>query len=246
MCENHRCISILLRCDGFDHCGDKSDEAGDCKRSFVKTGFLGSFYDFRTAAAVFVICSLGNARICICVFAATNVGSTLGITCLIFGVIVLLYRINVNNQNHRRYQNHLETINAILGEQKPHNVTLCPIVMFSEEGSLRSEVEEEMIIADNPPDYEPPPNYDEIVIKACCSQNSPPPAYSSHHHKRVVNEKWFQWLSVGKSFGRKEERCGRLVVSYSDGNLEKCFGFNGGDREEGVIRRSQSIDSFMS
>lgn len=44
-----------------------------------------------------------------------------GITCLIFGVIVLLYRINVNNQNRRRYQNHLETINAILGNAKYYN-----------------------------------------------------------------------------------------------------------------------------
>lgn len=69
LCENQRCISILLHCDGFDHCGDNSDEGEDCKRGFVQTlpRFLGSFYDFRTAAAIFVVCSLGN-KVFLCLF----------------------------------------------------------------------------------------------------------------------------------------------------------------------------------
>jgi len=25
-CDNHKCISRILRCDGYDHCGDSSDE----------------------------------------------------------------------------------------------------------------------------------------------------------------------------------------------------------------------------
>uniref|UniRef100_A0A1I8BI77 CUB domain-containing protein n=1 Tax=Meloidogyne hapla TaxID=6305 RepID=A0A1I8BI77_MELHA len=25
-CDNHKCISNILRCDGYDHCGDSSDE----------------------------------------------------------------------------------------------------------------------------------------------------------------------------------------------------------------------------
>lgn len=32
MCHNHRCIPKMLRCDGFDHCGDNSDEPSSCYR----------------------------------------------------------------------------------------------------------------------------------------------------------------------------------------------------------------------
>lgn len=32
LCRNHRCISILLHCDGYDHCGDSSDEPVTCSR----------------------------------------------------------------------------------------------------------------------------------------------------------------------------------------------------------------------
>ncbi|KAK4303439.1 hypothetical protein Pmani_024533 [Petrolisthes manimaculis] len=30
MCQNHRCVPKMLRCDGFDHCGDNSDEPASC------------------------------------------------------------------------------------------------------------------------------------------------------------------------------------------------------------------------
>lgn len=29
-CKNERCIPIRLQCDGFDHCGDNSDESTEC------------------------------------------------------------------------------------------------------------------------------------------------------------------------------------------------------------------------
>lgn len=31
MCKNHKCIPGQLQCDGFDHCGDNSDEPESCK-----------------------------------------------------------------------------------------------------------------------------------------------------------------------------------------------------------------------
>lgn len=30
LCQNHRCIPRQLNCDGFDHCGDNSDEPATC------------------------------------------------------------------------------------------------------------------------------------------------------------------------------------------------------------------------
>ena len=33
VCLNHRCIDTSLRCDGFDHCGDNSDEQTACAKS---------------------------------------------------------------------------------------------------------------------------------------------------------------------------------------------------------------------
>lgn len=32
LCQNHRCIQSQLNCDGFDHCGDNSDEPSTCLR----------------------------------------------------------------------------------------------------------------------------------------------------------------------------------------------------------------------
>lgn len=32
LCQNHRCIPAQLHCDGFDHCGDNSDEPDTCTR----------------------------------------------------------------------------------------------------------------------------------------------------------------------------------------------------------------------
>lgn len=98
---------------------------------------------------------------------------------------------------------------------------------------------EEIIISDDPPDYEAPPEYNEIIKnQPSCSltPNSPPPSYTSQ-----------MWLR--NSF--KQDRMksdGRLVVSCSEGNLEKCFSFNVIREIERscVIRRSQSIESFMA
>lgn len=36
LCRNHRCIPNQLHCDGFDHCGDNSDEPATCFRGAWK------------------------------------------------------------------------------------------------------------------------------------------------------------------------------------------------------------------
>lgn len=37
LCRNHRCIPNQLNCDGFDHCGDNSDEPTTCFRGTDRT-----------------------------------------------------------------------------------------------------------------------------------------------------------------------------------------------------------------
>ncbi|XP_072381860.1 uncharacterized protein Culd [Diabrotica undecimpunctata] len=135
LCHNMRCISILLNCDGFDHCGDESDESNcfqDPKdhREFSKIpNFLfpkmEPYSDITTATFVFLTCSFGLIGI-------------------ILAMTLLLYRINMRAQHQRQIQDHIETIHAIL-----------------EEGV--GEVEEEIIVPDEPPDYEPPPEYNELL-----------------------------------------------------------------------------------
>ena len=52
VCLNHRCISADLRCDGFNHCGDDSDEQTACNNkgwsnaSIYLWDFLNSFGGF--------------------------------------------------------------------------------------------------------------------------------------------------------------------------------------------------------
>ncbi|XP_063931591.1 uncharacterized protein LOC135143609 isoform X3 [Zophobas morio] len=145
LCHNQRCISTLLNCDGFDHCGDNSDEfTTSCsndprdRRQWSKTPHflfpkIEAFSELATSTVVFLLCSFGFIG-------------------FIFAMIVLLYRVNIKTRQQRQIQDHIETINAILEE----NVGI---------------VEEEIIIPDDPPDYEAPPDYED-VMKRLSKRNS--------------------------------------------------------------------------
>lgn len=69
LCQNHRCIPSYLMCDGYDHCGDSSDEFLDCKKTYVDRKWMhkSNFYfpkldkseDLKTATLIFIACSIG-------------------------------------------------------------------------------------------------------------------------------------------------------------------------------------------
>ncbi|XP_018326251.1 uncharacterized protein LOC108737696 [Agrilus planipennis] len=132
-CQNHRCIPLFLRCDGFNHCGDESDEPLACFQEskdhhWVHTpNFffpkIDRYADLQTATVAFIICSMG-------------------LVALIFAMIILIYRINARARQQRQLQDHLQTISSLL-----------------EDGVAG----QEDLITDEPPNYEAPPEYEEVI-----------------------------------------------------------------------------------
>ncbi|KAI4502147.1 hypothetical protein M0802_002829 [Mischocyttarus mexicanus] len=137
LCQNHRCIPSQLNCDGFDHCGDNSDEPATCFRDWDveprdrkwhtnKANYyfpkIDRYPDLKTATLVFV-------------------ASSLGLIVLISALIILLYRMGARARQQRELQSRLQTISELL------------------DGARIDEIS----VSDDPPVYEAPPGYDEVV-----------------------------------------------------------------------------------
>lgn len=144
LCRNHRCIPSQLNCDGFDHCGDNSDEPATCFRDWEmedqaedrkwhanKANYyfpkIDRYPDLKTATLVFV-------------------ASSLGLIILISALIILLYRMGARARQQRELQSRLQTISELL-------------VFDIADGARIDEIS----VTDDPPVYEAPPGYDEVV-----------------------------------------------------------------------------------
>ncbi|XP_014211178.1 uncharacterized protein LOC106641309 isoform X2 [Copidosoma floridanum] len=138
LCQNHRCISSYLNCDGFDHCGDNSDEPATClhewdvsmpdrKWQLNKANYyfpkIDRYPDLKTATLVFV-------------------ASSLGLIILISTLLILLYRVGARARQQRELQSRLRTISELLDGAR---------------------IDEVSASTDEPPVYEAPPNYDEVI-----------------------------------------------------------------------------------
>ncbi|KAK7071859.1 hypothetical protein SK128_015634 [Halocaridina rubra] len=153
MCHNHRCIPKMLRCDGFDHCGDNSDEPATC---YVGAGNKGALtpedaawwyqhtpnYYFPQKSSLF-----GGPHGWSGVLLLT---SLIVMVLLIIGLISYMFRHGPDRR--------------LLRERRIHG-------LHSRRGSASDDVEVIDAAADDPPLYEPPPDYDE-VIKVILSGNN--------------------------------------------------------------------------
>ncbi|XP_022193710.2 uncharacterized protein LOC111051493 [Nilaparvata lugens] len=141
LCQNHRCIPAILSCDGFDHCGDGSDEPESCSREWDAQPVDRRWYshtpnyyfpkmerypDLKTATLIFIV-------------------SSIGLITLIASLVILLYRMGARSRQQRELQNRLQTISELLDGTR---------------------IEEEIPVVDEPPDYEAPPDYEEIIKSA--------------------------------------------------------------------------------
>lgn len=149
-----------MHCDGFDHCGDGSDEPDSCEAEWATDqvdrrwySHTSNYYfptsdrypDLKTATIVFI-------------------ASSLGLILVISALIVLLYRTGSRARHQRELQNHLQTISELL------------------DGNINP-----MEVEDEPPIYEAPPDYDEIIkVGIEYDVNS---RRNSHHHRPSTGRK---------------------------------------------------------
>ncbi|KAI5697232.1 hypothetical protein M8J75_007072 [Diaphorina citri] len=149
LCTNQRCIPGHVHCDGFDHCGDNSDEAGNChpdlESSFYEKSWyshkpnyyfpkLSSYPDFTSATLMFFLASVG-------------------LMIVIFTLIGILYKMGSRARQQRELHDRLHSISQFLAESVTRPNSPPP--------------------HDEPPDYEPPPDY-AAALKSEAGPAAPP------------------------------------------------------------------------
>lgn len=108
-CRNHRCISLNLQCDGYDHCGDGSDEHGLCtelwEHGLISRQWPTSKYYFPN--------SVGYPDVRTTTFALLLSSATFlfVISCL----LATMYRNSNRAREQEEFQNQLQTISQLLG-----------------------------------------------------------------------------------------------------------------------------------
>ncbi|CRL03322.1 CLUMA_CG016193, isoform A [Clunio marinus] len=148
-CQNQRCIPMILKCDGFNQCGDNSDEPETCPNEWANSVVDRRWYshtpnyyfpknerfpDFKITTLAFIVSSTSFMFVIVC-------------------LIMTIYRNGNRVREQEELQNQLQTISQLLG-------WLNFFLMINGNNNNNNNREE---VIEPPPLYEAPPNYDEVI-----------------------------------------------------------------------------------
>lgn len=111
LCDNQRCIPFYLKCDGYNHCGDGSDEKGECNSNGNDPPFGRPWYTHQSNYLFPKVDHLTDLKTATIVFLATSAG----LIFLIALLIIVLNRIGRHTREQRFLQQQIQTISGMLG-----------------------------------------------------------------------------------------------------------------------------------
>lgn len=112
LCQNQRCIPLLLQCDGFNQCGDNSDEPESCPTEWANSIVDRRWYSHTPNYYFPKIERFPDLKTTTMAFLVSSVSLLFVISCLILS----LYRNGNRSREQEELQNQLQTISQLLGK----------------------------------------------------------------------------------------------------------------------------------
>lgn len=113
LCQNQRCIPFNLKCDGFNQCGDNSDEPEDCTNEWENSAVDRRWYSHTPNYYFPKIERFPDLKTTTLAFAITSISMLFVISCL----VLTLYKNGNRVREQEELQNQLQTISQLLGNE---------------------------------------------------------------------------------------------------------------------------------
>lgn len=112
LCQNQRCIPRMLQCDGFNQCGDNSDEPDSCPIEWANSIVDRRWYSHTPNYYFPKIERFPDLKTTTMAFVVSSISLIFVISCL----ILTLYRNGNRVREQEELQNQLNTISQLLGK----------------------------------------------------------------------------------------------------------------------------------